>query len=216
MQLKWSYWYFRDAIPENVCDHIIKEGLSRKKQIAKIGHGDKGPTRDYKKHPLTQEEKNNLFKIRNSEVVWLDERWIYKEIHPFIHEANREAGWNFQWDFSEAAQFTFYSKKQHYTWHRDGAEDPYDNLNDLSIHGKIRKISSVLLLSDSKDFKGGELQFAPRFHKPGKKENIVTAAEVQNKGGLIVFPSFLWHRVKPVISGTRHSLPMWHLGKPFV
>ena len=37
MQLKWSYWYFRDAIPENVCDHIIKEGLSRKKQIAKIG-----------------------------------------------------------------------------------------------------------------------------------------------------------------------------------
>ena len=57
MQLNWSYWYFRDAIPENVCDHIIKEGLSRKKQIAKIGHGDKGPTRDYKKHPLTQEEK---------------------------------------------------------------------------------------------------------------------------------------------------------------
>jgi len=30
-----------------------------------------------------------------------------------------------------------------------------------------------------------------------------------------VFPSFVWHRVKPVTAGTRYSLVVWHLGKPF-
>ena len=213
MQLKWTYWYFKDAIPKHICDDIIKEGLSRKKQIAKVGAGRKH--RDYKKHPLTDTEKEELFKIRNSEVVWLDERWIYKEVHPFIREANCNAGWNFQWDFSESGQFTFYNKNQHYDWHRDGAETPYNNPHDLTTHGKIRKISSILLLSNSKDFKGGELQFAPRFNKPGTKDHIITANEVYTKGSLIVFPSFVWHRIKPVTWGIRHSMPMWHLGKPF-
>ena len=214
MQLKWSYWYFKNAIPRHICDDIIKLGLSKKKQIAKIGGGSKN-FRDYKKHPLTPEEKKSLFKIRNSEVVWLDERWIYKEIHPFIREANINAGGNFQWDFSERGQFTFYGKKQHYTWHQDGAENPYDTPHDLTSHGKIRKISSVLLLCDSKDFKGGELQFAPRFNKPGTKDNIITVNEIYTKGSLIVFPSFVWHRVTPVTWGIRYSMPMWHLGKPF-
>jgi len=25
----------------------------------------------------------------------------------------------------------------------------------------------------------------------------------------------VWHRVKPVTAGTRYSLVVWHLGKPF-
>ena len=26
MQLKWSYWYFKNAIPRHICDDIIKHG----------------------------------------------------------------------------------------------------------------------------------------------------------------------------------------------
>ncbi len=29
-------------------------------------------------------------------------------IQPFIHQANRLANWNFDWDFSESCQFTKY------------------------------------------------------------------------------------------------------------
>jgi predicted 2-oxoglutarate/Fe(II)-dependent dioxygenase YbiX len=36
------------------------------------------------------------------------------------------------------------------------------------------------------------------------------------KGTVTVFPSFVWHRVKPVTSGTRYSLVNWHQGRPFV
>ena len=33
-------------------------------------------------------------KKRNSNVVWMTDRWIYKEIQPYVHQANENAGWN--------------------------------------------------------------------------------------------------------------------------
>ena len=36
------------------------------------------------------------------------------------------------------------------------------------------------------------------------------------KGTIVVFPSFVWHRVTPVTSGTRYSLVNWLQGRPFV
>ena len=48
---------------------------------------------------LNKKEVQDLKKKRDSDIVWLNERWIYNAIHPYIHEANREANWNFQWRF---------------------------------------------------------------------------------------------------------------------
>ena len=28
----------------------------------------------------------------------MNDRWIYKEIQPYVHQANANADWNFQWD----------------------------------------------------------------------------------------------------------------------
>ena len=39
--------------------------------------------------------------------------------------------------------------------------------------------------------------------------------EIRPRGSIIVFPSFVWHRVNPVTRGTRYSLVMWNLGWPF-
>ena len=43
----------------------------------------------------------------------------------------------------------------------------------------------------------------------------IQCKEIFPKGSIVVFPSFLWHRVKPVTKGTRYSLVLWHLGYPF-
>jgi len=32
----------------------------------------------------------------------MNDLWIYKEIQPYIHQANQNAGWNFDWDRSES------------------------------------------------------------------------------------------------------------------
>ena len=53
---------------------------------------------------------------------------------------------------------------------------------------------------------------------PGVDEfinHVKTTNKMTSKGSIIVFPSFVWHRVKPVTKGTRYSLVIWNLGYPF-
>jgi PKHD-type hydroxylase len=90
----------------------------------------------------------------------------------------------------------------------------YDNPNNKDTHGKIRKLSVTCSLSDPKDYKGGELEFDFRNMGPDKP-TIRKCAEIAARGSIVVFPSHVWHRVKPVTKGTRYSLVIWNLGYPF-
>ncbi len=107
-------------------------------------------------------------------------------------------------------------KGQYYDWHCDSWDKPYvrDNTN-LPDHGKIRKLSVTVTLSDPKEYKGGELEFDFRANDPDKPRKTVKCKEILPKGSLVVFPSFVWHRVCPVKSGERKSLVIWNLGWPF-
>ena len=210
MQLENYYYYFKNALSNRFCDEVIKYGNSLKENIALTGNFDENKD-------LTKKELNDLKKQRNSNVSWINEPWVYREIYPYIHEANKEANWNFQWDASEDCQFTKYKLNQFYDWHCDSHKKAYDNPDNLRIHGKIRKLSVTCSLSDEKDYVGGELEFDFR-NGEGKKKvsNIVTCKEILPRGSIVVFPSFIWHRVKPVTKGTRYSLVIWNLGKPFI
>ena len=203
MNLENYYYYFQSAVPERICDDIIKYGNQLKSEKAKVDD-NKG-------------EKENLDK-RNSEIAWTSDQWIYREIQPYVHEANKKAGWNFNWDHSEPCQITKYKKGQYYDWHCDAWDKPYnivDNTNHPQ-HNKVRKLSVTVSLSDPNDYKGGELEFDFRNRNPNKKENgMHKCIEILPKGSLVVFPSFVWHRVCPVTSGERNSLVIWNLGYPF-
>ena len=164
---------------------------------------------------LNPKQIKDLKKKRDSDIVWLQDRWVYNEVQPYVHKANASAGWNFQWDFSESMQFTQYKKGQYYGWHCDGWDRPYQGQQGNPSNGKIRKLSVTLTLSDPKDYKGGELEFDFRNFDPDKKPNIHKCKEILPKGSLVVFPGFVWHRVCPVTQGTRHSLVMWNLGWPY-
>ena len=164
--------------------------------------------------------RKDLKKSRHSDVVWLNDQWIYKEIQPYVNQANANAGWNFQWDWSETCQFTKYSEGQYYGWHCDSFEEPYGEDNnkkmDDAFRGKIRKLSVTVSLSDPDEYEGGELEFDFRNENPDDKErNIVKCEQILPKGSLVVFPSFVWHRVAPVTKGTRYSLVISNVGWPF-
>ena len=207
MNLTNYYWYFKSAIPEHICDDISKYGRQLQDQMALTGgYGDR---------PLNQKEIKDLKIKRDSNIVWMSERWIYKEIQPYIRAANVNAGWNFEWDHSESCQFTKYTKGQYYDWHCDSWDQPYQKEQGDPSNGKIRKLSVTVTLSDPKDYKGGELEFDFRNLDPDKKRNIHKCKEILPKGSLVVFPSFVWHRVCPVTRGERNSLVIWNLGYPF-
>ena len=69
-------------------------------------------------------------------------------------------------------------------------------------------------MTDPSEYDGGELEF--QFRNNDDPTIIYPCPEIMKKGSIVVFPSFLWHRVKPITRGTRNSLVMWHLGQPFV
>ena len=211
MNISNYYWYFSRALTPRFCDEVIKYANNQKEVIARTGgFGDK---------KLNKEDIKNLQRKRKSDLVWLNDTWIYKEIHPYIHEANRKAGWNFEWDRSESCQFTKYKLNQYYDWHCDSWDKPYErkNKNDPD-NGKIRKLSVTCQLTDGSEYTGGELEFDFRNYEPHAREehlHLRKAKEILPKGSIIVFPSFVWHRVKPVTSGVRYSLVLWNLGYPF-
>ena len=213
MNLLNHYYYFKNALSHKFCDDVIAYGKKQQEEIAVTGNI--GQKRDLKTNPLSKKEIKDLKKKRNSNIIWMNDRWIYDQIQPYIHRANKEAGWNFEWDWSESCQFTKYGKGQYYDWHCDSWEHPYNNPNDLNSNGKIRKLSVTCTLSDPSEYSGGELEF--NFNNPENtsKKNIVKCKEILSKGSICVFPSFVWHRVCPVKKGTRYSLVIWNLGYPF-
>ncbi len=216
MNLSNYFWYFKSALTPRFCDEVIKYALEQKETMAITG--GQGRERDLIKKPLDKEEVRNLKYKRNSDLVWLNDTWIYKEIHPFVHEANQKAGWNFEWDRSESCQFTKYKQGQYYDWHCDGWDKPYQRKEGDPDNGKIRKLSMTCQLTDGSEYKGGELEFDFRNYDPHMRDESkhkIKCKEILPKGSIIVFPSFLWHRVKPVKKGTRYSLVVWHLGYPF-
>ena len=212
MNLTNYYYYFQSALSPRLCQEIIDYGKKHQAEMAVTGGYDRSNGK------MSKKDLNNMQKKRKSDIDWMADRWIYKEIHPYIHQANREAGWNFEWDWSESCQFTKYGVGQYYGWHCDSWDKPYDKPDDLNSHGKIRKLSVTISLNDPTEYVGGNLEFDFRNQvdwERNKKKAIKSCEEIRPRGSIIVFPSFCWHRVAPVTSGTRYSLVIWNLGRPF-
>ena len=195
MILNNKYYYFQKAISIETCKKILKAG--HKKMIEQAG---------------TFKGINKI--KRDGRVAWVDDKWIYDIINPFIHKANKQAGWNFQWDWNQPSQFTIYEKGQYYSWHTDQTTHPFKNKNK-NLDGKHRKLSLTLQLTDKTKYKGGDFQFA--WIQVDKKNllNIKTVDDAKDIGTIIIFPSFINHQVLPITQGKRESLVNWSIGKSF-
>jgi PKHD-type hydroxylase len=204
MYLNNQYYIYRQVLTSNECRDIISLGLSKNIQTATI-MGNKKPD--------NKQKLKELKKTRNSQVSWLNEPWLYNIFIPLVDNANSRAQWNFDINWAENFQFTKYEKTNHYSWHMDSNDKPYQS-PDPNFNGKIRKISLIASLSDSNDYEGGDLQI-DLSNIDNRKPNIVTIKELRQKGSVVIFPSFMWHRVTPITKGTRFSLVMWNIGNPF-
>ena len=207
MNLQNYYWYFQGVLTSKFCDEVIKYAKMHKEEV--------GITGFFNNKNNSNKEIKKLQKKRNSNIVWMRDKWIYKEILPYVEQANKLAGWNFDWDWSEACQFTKYSTNQHYGWHGDAWNLPYSKRDNLQENGKIRKLSVTCSLSDGSEYTGGELEFNFNDPETDKKKNIKKCTEILPRGSIVVFPSFVYHRVTPVKKGTRYSLVIWNLGYPY-
>jgi len=199
MNIANVFWYFQSAIDQQTCNKIIQLD-QRKFQPGYIKHV---------KLPLKE-----LRETRNSHVKFSNQQWLFDLINPYMAKANRDAGWNFQTDWIEAVQIARYAKNEFYNWHVDQDSKPYPpTARNKNQRGKTRKLSMTINLTDPTTYKGGRMQF--EFPKVSKEPVVRECVPARAQGSVIVFPSFILHRVTPVTEGTRYSLVAWFLGEPF-
>tara|TARA_R110002051_G_scaffold313151_1_gene388942 strand:- start:365 stop:970 length:606 start_codon:yes stop_codon:yes gene_type:complete len=197
---KHRYWYF-NTLSKKFINDLLLYGKQQE-----LGDGVIGKNNE----PL---EKKELYKTRKSKVAFINEYWINKELTPFINDANINADWKFHLSETEPSQFTYYnSDNSFYGWHQDSFSEPYENHNVSSLNGKYRKMSSIISLSDKEEYEGGELEFC--WIQEGNYV-VHVCKELYKKGAMVVFPSYIFHRVKPITKGERYSLVTWIVGEKF-
>jgi PKHD-type hydroxylase len=137
--------------------------------------------------------------IRESQISWLspnDLEFAFRRVTDGVLNLNSQF-FNFDlFGLAEGFQFTRY----------DAPTGHYGMHIDKMLNGPVRKLSLTIQLSSPEDYEGGEL--ALQFDK----EADVMPKEL---GKMIVFPSYILHKVRPVTKGTRYSLVAWVTGKPF-
>ena len=192
-------WYWKKQIPHKTCQDIISLGEENWKQAQIYG----------------SQENISLDGIRKSDIVWITEQWVYDLIWPYMASANKVAGWNYNITAAENCQVTRYTKDGFYSWHIDGMgshREVHNDPDNKSIQGNARKLSMSIVLNSN--FEGGDFEIAGSRGK--KKELSEDDDNNDEEGSIIVFPSFIEHRVAPVTKGIRYSLVAWFVGPPFI
>lgn len=129
----------------------------------------------------------------------LNSQWLYELLFPLALEANSNA---FYFDIdivTDPIHYVIYPEDGgHLDWHMD--------VGAFGVNR--RKLAMTVQLSDPSEYDGGDFEIWA-----GGKDHIVTVP--REKGDVIVFPTFLMHRVKPITRGRRKCLVFWTGGRPF-
>lgn len=183
--MRGEWCYISEYFSSDFCDSILEKIDKKSFQKSNIGvYGD----------TLNQN-------YRESEITWLFEEsnWdISNEIWKVQRKVNLD-WFDFHIDSCENYQISKYSGdvKGHYDEHID--------VFWLNPETKHRKLSMVIQLSDENDYEGGNLIIRTGNQDPDPQL-------MRKKGTVIFFPSFIPHKVEPVISGDRYSLVTWFTG----
>jgi len=120
--------------------------------------------------------------------------WLYRKVNRLFLVINQWYRYEIV-GLVDALLYCEYPTGTHFHWHLDAGAHPTGT----------RKISLSIQLTDGCDYAGGALEFAA----------FGELNEARGIGTTIAFPSFLYHRVTTVTSGTRRSLVAWAHGPVF-
>jgi len=216
------YYQFNNALPTMVCNQLIAIGTEQTVK-GKTGGG-------------TGKNKEEVPGHRKSQVSFIQEQWLFDLILSYIDVANKRAGWYYEWDECEAIQFTQYKVGDYYKWHMDGQSDRDGAYRKKDLSGpswpslacrgkkipknwigKVRKLSATVILNVN--YEGGVFEILSDPYHDRKTDTMtqeIRTPDIKSLGTILVFPSYLNHRVTKITKGVRHSLVVWCLGKPFV
>ena len=210
----WCYWdkAFNDEELKDIITLMDSQELERATTVgAKLDVDSSKGKKANNKISSIQNRPNE--KVRKSDVKFINfdngmgqADWIFFRLNKIIEDINNQF-YNFDINGYESFQYTVYHdhEKGRYDFHMDTIMG--NNMPDDMY--ETRKLSMTFLLNEpGVDFEGGDFQI-----NSGQEKDAETVP--LNKGRIIIFPSFMIHRVKPVTKGTRKSIVIWVVGPKF-
>ena len=151
---------------------------------------------------LVGEYKGSLLNknVRDAKEIIFEDDYIKNKIKMVLELANLSI-YKYNIQELEDVKLLKYNIGGKYQWHTDVG----------SKETSTRKLTAIVQLSDEQDYEGGDLEFGIT-DELGENNYVAT----KKQGSIIVFPSFLSHRVIPITKGTRYSLLTWMNGDSFV
>jgi len=182
------YYYIQKAILEKDCNKFVDEYKNKDLE-------------DGMNYFISRIDREGLKDCKH-QLAWVPPADIMmRALWSYIIEANNNL---FHLNISNipkyAGQFTKYSEiNDGYNWHIDMAN------NDDEDDELYKKLTCVIQLSKPEDYEGGEFQL---YNGENKPDDI----PIKEQGSIIVYRSNEWHRITPLIKGTRYSLVYWAVG----
>lgn len=132
--------------------------------------------------------------------------WMWQKFNNLIAYYN-DKYFNFDIYGFNYLQYAKYNVGDKHEFHMDLPLD--GKVVNSSLMEHLRKITVVLLLNEpGVDFEGGNFQINHFSEQFPWETNL-------KKGSVLLFPSFLLHRVAPILSGNRQSISIWAVGPKF-
>jgi PKHD-type hydroxylase len=196
----WSYWdgAFNAEELDKVCKYFTEQGVERGTTVGKKDSITGETIQEPNEKVRISDVKFHFYDPTNENTLWIFQRINY------VVESLNEQFFNYDLNGYDSFQYTEYQAHEggKYDFHMDTIMGK----NKPANMPETRKLSVTLVLND--DFEGGEFYMNNGQEKDA--ELIPTG-----KGRLILFPSFLVHRVAPVTKGVRKSLVVWVNGPKF-
>lgn len=150
----------------------------------------------YRPYAETIEEVNHKIRVAQSVVLPHndDTAWINDRARKMVEEANQQFEFEISETYPLTLMFVKYPTGGHFGFH-------VDNLGNVAA----RKISCSIQLSPDTDYTGGDLIM---YEGREYADSMCT----REQGSATVFPSFVFHKVRKVFTGTRYALVVWAFG----
>lgn len=148
---------------------------------------------------MTNVGERQFPEVRSSVLRWVhmtsrpEFLWVFGLLNAACDMADKHFG--ARSDTVDALQFTEYQadRRGQYDWHKDSFDEPRD------------RVLSICVQLSEPSYAGGRLEL--RCNNPPPR------GLMDRRGAAVAFRGNLYHRVTPIIVGTRYSLVAWRLGE---
>jgi PKHD-type hydroxylase len=133
--------------------------------------------------------------------------WVYERVVRVMCVANEEQGWRYALDGYTTLQVLRYGVGDEYPWHVD--------VNPGTAHlPRVFKLTASIILSDPAACRGGDMEVFCGGDTLGGGPAYRLPLDARGTG--VTFPTWLPHRVLPVVEGERWSLVVRLAGPPWL